>query len=376
MVRKKVGTITFHVAHNYGAMLQAYALPVALKELGYDAEVIDYRFPYIYNWGYVEGRKQLIENNGFIKGNLKWLKRYLKGVYSPLKKINKFNYFREKIIPHSKKVYEKKDAMSNMEYDAILFGSDQIWNEELTDGVASEFFGDFKCLEKTKKIAYAASCGKSHFTNQYKDLYYSFLRDYSAIGVRESGFMKSLTEDGFNAKTVLDPTLLLASSNWNNMVRKSKQYIKPPKEDYLLVYVFDEEESFYNVVDKLAEKYNLKVVVVAYDKKTVTEKYSVLTECGPSEFVNLIANAKMVITTSFHGTVFSVIYHKDFYCIPHPKYHERTDCLLEMLKLEDRNIKEYNKIDNVKKIDWNEVEEILERERKNSIKFLKASIGE
>jgi len=374
MVRKKIGTLTFHVAHNYGAMLQAYALPIVLQDLGYDAEVIDYRFPYIYKWGKVENYKNLTKSNGVIKGTLKWGKRLLKGNYSPKRKINKFNFFRENVMSCSDVIYSKKEELKNMEYDAILFGSDQIWNENLTDGLATEFFGDFTCFSKTKKIAYAASCGKSCFSTNYKEIYCSLLKDFSALGVREQGLVNFLNENNLKAELVLDPTLLLLSSKWNEMVKKTKQYIKIPKEEYLLVYVFDEDDSIYTMIDKLASKYKLKVVMITYNKIKIRDSYCIIDECGPAEFVNLIANAKKIVTTSFHGTAFSIIYHKDFYCVPHPKYHERTDSLLYMLNLQDRNIKNINDVENKEPINWKNVERILNKKREQSIDFLKNSI--
>lgn len=374
MAIKKVGTITFHIAHNYGAMLQSYALPVAVKKLGYDCEVIDYRFPYIYKWGAIDYLKELKDKYGFIGGTLRFIRRKLWGYYKPHTKKDKFNRFRDNIISHSKRIYYSKDELVNLDYDAILFGSDQIWNDDLTDGVASEFFGDFSCLDKTKKIAYAASNGTGYFKDDVKDLYYNYLKDFYAIGVREDNLAQSLKSDGFDAVTVLDPTLLLQQTEWDKMLKKANTDIPIPKEDYLLMYVFDEGDSVYEIAKTLAEKNNLKIVVIAYKSKKVTEEFTVFTECGPGDFVNLISKAKIVVTTSFHGTVFSIIYHKEFYCIPHKLYHSRTDSLLNSLDLSQRNIESLDKIKSVTKIEWNIVDKLLEEKREMSLNFLKQSL--
>lgn len=371
---EKIGILTFHVAHNYGAMLQAYALPIAVRDLGYDCEIIDYRFPYIYNWGIVENWQDLIKKHGLLIGTLKWGNRKIRGVYSSEKKINKFNIFREKYIIHSSKIYSKKEELNNMQYDAVLFGSDQIWNDALTNGKATEFFGDFSCENKIKKISYAASCGKRDFTPEYKKEYLKLLKDFSNIGVREHGLAESLIKEGLNAKSVLDPTLLLDKPKWDSMIKFTNKKKTIIEDDYLLVYAFDEDENLYNFVDEIAKKNNLKVVVISYEKKDIMDKYFVLEECGPIEFVQLIANSKMVITTSFHGTAFSIIYNKEFYCIPHPKYSERTDSLLSMVGLLNRNIKGYDKVYENKKIDWDKVNKIICEERKKSIDFLKEAI--
>lgn len=372
--KKKVGTLTFHVAHNYGAMLQAYALPEAVKSLGYDAEVIDYRFPYIYEWGKVEKLNDLVQKHGWIGGVLRWVKRYLKGNYNPGLKINQFNYFRDSVMRHSAKAYMSKEELNNLEYDVILFGSDQIWNEQLTDGVATEFFGEFSCLDKTKKIAYAASNGQNKFPDELKDIYYPLLKLFSGLGIREEGLKDSLLQDGFKAVNVLDPTLLLSQEDWDEMIKNTPTYIRIPKEEYLLVYVFDESDYIYDWIKKLADERNLKVVVIAYSIKEIIKDFTVYTECGPAEFISLISNAKMVITTSFHGTVFSVLYHKDFYCIPHPKFHERTDSLLNILQLQDRNLSALDMIMEHEEIPWEEVDKILKDKRRESLEFLKNTI--
>lgn len=372
--RKKVGTITFHVAHNYGAMLQAYALPIAVRMLGYDCEVIDYRFPYIYQWGKVESLRELVTAYGYIGGFLRWMKRLLFGMYFPWNARNLFNAFRDKVIYHSEKAYFSKKELKDLKYDAIMFGSDQIWNSELTDGIATEFVGEISCQNTTKLIAYAASCGRIEFNEDEKRAYYPLLHKFSAIAVRERGLADSLKKDGFLVQQVLDPTLLLSRSDWDEMISKTKSYIRMPKKKYILVYVFDEQDSLYSYIDKLAMEYQLEIVVVAYKKKRITNKYKVYTRCGPGDFVRLIKQADVVVTTSFHGTVFSILYQKNFYCIPHPKYRERTDSLLEVAGLKKRNVNDISCGKRQVEINWTQVEKRLDEERKASLEYIKNAI--
>ncbi|MGN0550989.1 MAG: polysaccharide pyruvyl transferase family protein [Acutalibacteraceae bacterium] len=376
VLKKRVATMTFHIAHNYGAMLQAYALTAAVRKLGFDCEVIDYRFQYIYKWGRVDYLKELKHKFGFIGGLLRYCRNLCLGNYNPHIKKNKFNCFRDKVIPHSKKTYYSKDELVNLDYDAILFGSDQIWNEELTNGLATEFFGDFPCLEKTKKIAYAASNGIGYFKDDVKQLYNNLLKDFYAIGVRERDLAKSLNSYGFNAVKVLDPTLLLGQEEWKYMLKKAYKDISVPKEKYLLIYAFDEDDSIYEIAREIAKKYSLKIVVIAYEAKKVTEEFTVFTECGPGDFINLFYNANAVLTTSFHGTVFSIIFHKDFYCIPHKLYHSRTDDLLDSLNLSQRNINSYDKLKTAANINWDAVDAVLEKEKEKSLDFIKNALSQ
>ncbi len=369
---KKVGTLTFHIAHNYGAMLQAYALPKAAQKLGYDCEIIHYCFPYIYGWGHVEHLPELCKKHGLVRGSLRYAKRLVKGAYDPRSKRNKFESFIYKTMPLSKRAYHSADELKYAEYDAILFGSDQIWNASLTDGIAKEFVGCFDTSKKTRKIAYAASCGRSEFTKEEKENYYPLLKDFYALGIREKGFCNSLCKDGFPAQKVLDPTLLLTKNEWEVLATAKKYKKSLPKKDYILVYAFDEDRSLYSFVDSLAEKYGLDVCCIAYKKTENNEKYRVYTECGVEEFLALINGATKVVTTSFHGTVFSIIFEKDFYCIPHPTLHERTDSLLSELSLEARNGFPSGV---VKDIDWEKTGKLLEEKREESLSFLREAIG-
>ena len=113
--------------------------------------------------------------------------------------------------------------------------------------------------------------------------------------------------------------------------------------------------------------------MVAYKEKSAMRGMKVRTNCGPLEFLSLFFFAKHIVTTSFHGTVFSILFHKDFHCIPHPQYHERTDSLLEMFGLENHKVNELAAFHDIE-TDWETVDEILEYKRNISISFLKGAL--
>lgn len=372
MGTKRVGVLTFHMAHNYGAMLQAYATPIAIQSLGYDCEVINYRFAYIDNWSRIEYLDELVRRYGKIGGFLRYIKRAAKGGYNPNTARSKFSYFERNVIPHSEEIMET-DGLNNLPYDCIIFGSDQIWNSNLTDGIASAYVGDFRVFDNTRKVAYAASCGNSDFNMDCKRKYLDCIRDFYSVGVRESGLATTLVNNGIEVELVLDPTLLLTKDKWLDMVNKVPGKIEIPN-NYLLVYVFDEDEKIYDFSKKIAKEYGLNIVVIAYEQKEILRDFQVYTNCGPGDFVNLIANAEFVITTSFHGTVFSLLMQKEFYCIPHPKYHERTDSLLKLVNLENRNIYNLEQLPNKEQIDWQMVNATITMHREKSYEFLKKSI--
>ena len=368
---KKIGTLTFHMAHNYGAMLQAYALPTALRKLGYDCEVIDYRFPYIDRWSRIDRWNDLTARHGLIGGSLRYMKRLATGYYMRDDMHAKFDHFERKIIPHSKKVYRSKDELNNMPYDVILFGSDQIWNSTLTNGVAEEYIGGFECLLGTRKIAYAASCGTSDFQPESREIYEKYLQDFYSIAVREAGFQKTLCSRGIQAECVLDPTLLLTADDWTKLLLPQN----PAGTDkYLLIYAFDEDEALYDLARSYAKAHDLQIVVLAYRQKDAMHGLKVITDCGPLEFLTLFAGAEHTLTTSFHGTVFSVLFHKAFHCIPHPKFRERTDSLLQMLNLADHIVEEMVELRDVE-TDWKVVDALLNRQRDASIAFLEQALS-
>ena len=136
----KVGTMTFHMAHNYGAMLQAYALERAVSLMGYSCEVIDYRFPHIDHYNCIWDYSDYIQRDGRIIGALKYYKRCLSGGYKNISELHqKFDCFMRKSLNLSKKAYFKKELLNEAEYDYVLFGSDQIWNPDLTGGIVPEY---------------------------------------------------------------------------------------------------------------------------------------------------------------------------------------------------------------------------------------------
>lgn len=367
---KRIGVLTFHMAHNYGAMLQAYALPTAVQKLGFACEVIDYRFPYIDSWSRIERWNDLIERYGLFWGGMRFVNRMLHGYYSKRNMHIKFDAFERNMIPHSEKIYRSKAELNHMPYDAILFGSDQIWNADLTNGIAEEYIGGFECFAGTRKIAYAASCGRSDFQEESRDVYDNYLKDFYAIGVREESFRKTLFSRGYDVKCVLDPTLLLTADDWKKIIPEKKTV---HLNNYLLLYAFDEDETIYDLTREYAKKHGLEIVVVAYKEKSAMRGMKVRTNCGPLEFLSLFFYAKHIVTTSFHGTVFSILFHKDFHCIPHPQYHERTDSLLEMFGLENHKVNELAAFHDIE-TDWETVDEILEYKRNISISFLKGAL--
>lgn len=359
----RIGTLTFHSADNYGAMLQAYALPTAVQNLGYSCEVIDYRHSAVTKGVEVEWPKQLLKRYGVVRGTLKALNRWHLGWFDPKRKDIKFNRFMEKKLPLSKTIYRSADALSVAEYDAVLFGSDQIWNPDITKGFAPEYFGEpFGC----RKIAYAASSGTDTLPEEGVER----LKAFSAVGVRETGLARTLQDHGVNAQVVLDPVLLLTKEQWRKLEAPLPKGLTPGK--YILVYTFD-EKAVYKQARKIAREENLPMVIVRWCG--CHERFSdmiQLPNCGPEEFVTLIDNAAIVCTSSFHCTAFSVLFEKRFYCCTPKDFGSRTNSLLEQVGLLACRVEDGESSE--KAPDYQQAEEKLTALRRESMAFLKRAI--
>lgn len=369
----QVATMTFHVAHNYGAMLQAYALPIAVRKLGFSCEVLDYRFPYIDQWTGKWSCKDLQQESGIIKGMARWIYRSLFGYYREQTQAQKkFNHFMHHKMILSHRAYFNVESLRTVDYDAILFGSDQIWNPELTGGVASEFLGDFVDYKKTRLISYAVSCGRSYIPEEYEPQMLPFIDRFHSLGIREDGFTQWLnTKYGYSAETVMDPVFLLDKKDWDVLLEGMRDIIKEP---YLLIYAFDVSESVYDLARCIANKYGYKLVSVCYNPQDNHKDMLQLADCGPMEFLWLLRNASFVCTSSFHGEALSIVFRKDFYCIAHPVYGQRNRDLLKLLGMDDRLIEEEWCGMDIKPCDYSLSEKLLAKEIDKSMNFLRKSI--
>lgn len=342
---KKIGITTFYNAINYGAFLQCFALQELLNDK-YDAFIIDHKNEKIsghYNLIKTKNIKSIIRSIIFFKKN--YLKR--KNFNKCIKKYLKFGSIDDK-------------------YDSVIAGSDQIWNIKLTGGIDQVF--TLKEFKETKKISYASSIGQEELIQENKDIYKGIVDEIDYVSVREESAQKELNKiSAKKIKVNIDPTLTLTKEVWDKYTTKNKI-----KDDYIFSYFVGATNENYNVLNSFSEKMGMKVISYSENPK---EK-NIIKKCyedNPFEFITKIKNAKYVFTSSFHGTVFSIIFNKEFICmLPKTKANRIID-LLEKLGLQNRAIKtidDLNKIDLNKKIDYKKVNKKLDELRKDSIDWL------
>jgi len=374
----KAGILTFHYAHHYGAQLQAYALMKTILSLGVDCEIINYV------------RKDNIEGSALFRKGLS-ARALLSNAdtlinYGRLKKrYLRFESFVRDDMKLSEKFYGsyaelKEDAPS---YDIYVCGSDQIWNpliyRERTFDPA--FFADF--AQSGKRVAYAPSFGSGSIPDDKREQLKKYLDKFDCLSAREEQGAKIIQDiTGRDAITVLDPTLLPEGEQWEELA--SEPVIDEP---YLLCYFITDARKYGKFVQMLEGKYGLPVVSLCGARRVVPQtRYKVL-DAGPREFLSLFRNASAVCTDSFHGTVFSINFKKEFYCFESPKKAEkaadsRLNNILSRLGLlsclYSSNIEPREFADRISGtaglIDYQQVDNKLREERRLSVNFLKEAL--
>lgn len=351
----KVGIVTFHRAHNFGAVLQCLALKTVISNLGYDASVIDHRNPEIEQCYAI--KQPIPDGLGTILKVKKWISKYLT-YYRRISRFFKYDSFINKYIlsPDSNLPTEK--------FDCIVWGSDQIWRWDI---IKDDMFYWGDCgSEKPRKITYAASAGK---INDCFDQNLNYLKRFDAISVRETVLKNHLLSKGISSVVTLDPTLLLSPKEWERILQISKYEEKP----YLLVYSMRERKKVIGIARQIAKKENLDIIEIfnSYvSPKNIMNKYS---NGGPMDFLSLIHDASIVVTDSFHGTAFSVIFNRQFITVRlNDGLDSRAEGLLKSIGLCERMKQDSKGYETW--IDYTIVNEKLDRLKTFSINYLKENI--
>lgn len=358
----KIGIITFHKANNIGAVLQASALVTFLRNENYEAEIIDY-YP---NNG--------IPDNLIIRNILRKIKRKVQNrKYRPIiEKERRFtDYIKEEYKISDTTYYGDSEIKANPpKYDILISGSDQILNTTLS-GTSTSYYLDFD--NNTKKISYASSFGRKEISKGEIELIRNELPKFSALSVREQSGMDIIyNEIGIKPTLVVDPVFLLDSSEWKSRCNNS---VKLP-EKYIFVYSMEASEPLEIVVQQIKKEGNLPVIVVRGGEKTGRIEGNEDFTCGPKEFLRYVKDAEIIVTNSFHGTAFSLIFKKKFLCIAHSKRNARLEGILtltenekKLIRMTDKNIEFSDYI-----INGEDAYKHLEGTIENSKNYLKQSL--
>lgn len=370
----KIGLITFHNSYNCGSMLQTFALCHMIKQMGHEVKVIDFSS---------KGQKKLysVFNRSIsVKSAIKNIIMLL--CWRRVKRnYESYECFKTSEFPLTRKSYERCEELSDTGYDIVVTGSDQVWNIIIEDGDDAYFL---PWVHKAKKVAYAPSFGAKNIMVYASDpkRYAEYIKSFSYLSIRENNgakWIKDLT--GIDAPVIIDPTLLLGQEEYDAITSK---LLKLPT-DYIFYYSPSYQKDINKLVASVSRKYGLPVI--AFNTKTFYTKGMFFTDMtlpeleNPYTYLQLIKNATMVITTSFHGTVFSSIYKKTFWTIKNGGMFTTDDrvlTLMQNLDLEDRLIKiEFDgTFDYMKKKDYSRYDQLLKAEQEKANGYLRMSLSQ
>ncbi|EOO04992.1 hypothetical protein IAW_05810 [Bacillus cereus str. Schrouff] len=286
--------LTFHFTTNYGASLQSYALYKYLKNKKLNVKVVDYRSENM--------KDRLYWTRALKKGNINAL------IYSPIIALRKlkFKRFNNKYITFSNRCSSIQDIQDLPSPFAFICGSDQIWNPEITNGLDDAYFANFE--SPAIKVAYAGSVGKDEISDDLAVDLVDRVDQMNYIGIREKYLQNKLYSHGYkNITHVLDPTFLISKSCYQQILKPTKQ------NNYVLIYAMSNTEKCIEIGKYIAKIHNLKTILVKGIKKKGVD--DVAMSPSPEQFLGLIQNADFIITSSFHGLAFSLIFEKQFYCV-------------------------------------------------------------
>lgn len=386
-MKKSIGIITIFKANNYGAELQAYATQRTLRDLGYQAELIDYLF--YKNPAHRPSR----ESRPWVRQNLKerlkdWVLYRLAGpLYECIgslcstkmrERLASFKRFHQQHSHLSTTYHSLHDLQAaTLPYDVYIAGSDQIWNPNMGTSL-SPYFLDF-APDTARRISYASSFGVSEIPASCTDTYRRGLARLDRIACREAQGVKLVRQlTGREAVQVLDPTLLLNASQWRAI---GKDQLCPPKGKYILIYNIVELEPIYRLALRISKETGWPVVKLCKRGMMLEERPGVqnLPEAGPQEFVSLIDQAALLLTNSFHGCAFALNLNTPMWVVVDAarSNNSRMESLLALAGQTDRLLDSHCDVDRLaynRPMDFTYTNQALEAERAKSLQYLTEAI--
>lgn len=382
---KKLGLCVRYDCNNYGSMLQIYATQKIIHSYDWDYDIIRYDKKEISF--YIKNLSRLL-NPYFMKGKItRFKKKLFLKKYPDVDKNNKnrlleFQKYRESYIgPFTETIHKYKDLMEfSKKYDAVMVGSDQLWTPA---GIKSKFYNLLFVPDNVRKISFATSFGVNNIPENQKLLTTEYLSRIDYLSTRELNGKRIISDlTGRKASVVLDPTLMYDAANWN-VFFDNKKVINEP---YIFAYYLGDNLTYRDKVEEFSKMKGLKVVTCpfmdCFVKRDITFGDEALYDIGPDDFLNLIRNAEYICTDSFHGTVFSILYHKQFITFNRTNSSDkqtrnsRIDSLFSLLGIEDRRYRGgtiISQIDNI--IDYDAVDSKLKNLRELSKAFLAEALG-
>ena len=368
-----VGILTFHNAHNYGAVLQAYALRTKLRKMGHEAHIINYRNESVEN---VYPKKLKLYRNYIGRRDIvfPWRWNELFGKLAVRRQMREawkrrhdgFNDFINTVLLEGKLDKVTINDLVNMDIDFFICGSDQIWTSNLSGGLDPVYFLDFKT--QAKKISYAASRKTEDIPAKEQSYFIRCLAELDCISVREKNLSKTLSLlCKKQIDVTVDPTLLLNSDEYNQISSEPNE-----KEKYVFMYALQADKILRECAQHAANRLGVKLIELYTRLPAGHGKRNCLADISPSEFLSYYKNAEYIFSHSFHGTIFAIIFQKNFYSVY--EKDSRKDNLLDILELQSRHIYSIAEVDVDASVDYVSVNRLIDSYREYSINFLSSAL--
>lgn len=372
----KIAILTLPLNHNYGGILQAYALQTTLERMGHEVVVLDVnRYPVI----------KL--HKAILAYPLRLFKRYIKGDKRIFirrediirKRNSYFCKYTERFIRKNinRLEYNSLESLSKLKLDALVVGSDQVWRPIYYKPIENAFL-KFAEYWNVKRIAYAASFGtdKWEYSSQQTELCKRLVKKFDIVSVRESSGVELCKNFlNVNALQVLDPTMLLSKEDYINLIDRKNPNMEDNKQ--LLIYILDSNADKQKIVDYIAENKSLKKnyvgVQVFNDALPLNQRIQPPVE----DWLQSFMNAEFVVTDSFHACVFSILFNKPFIAIGNiERGMSRFISLLSIFGLLNRLIDEKTNPTDIlsQNINWKDVNSILQKKKEESMVFLSTKL--
>lgn len=379
---KKIGIITYFYYYNYGTMLQGYALQKVMEREGngnFSSEIIDCRYGEkdLSFWYYfkIRVRRFFIYFTEIKKVIATFKKRDLTNARYREENNQKrqlFDAFVKQCCCMSENTYRQSSDLYPQPpiYDIYVTGSDQTWSPKI--GLRDSLFLGFAPKDKIK-ASYAPSIGVAAYTPEEEQFVREHLRGYQFVSCREKHGAEILQKlSPVPVETVLDPTLLLRAEEWREIALKPDQL---PKK-YILCYFIGERMYYRDFAKQLSKQLNLPLVFIPGSNTDMKTENHLVWKSGPREFLGLIDNAEVVLTDSFHGTIFSINFRRNFYSFIKHEGAKAMDNMriidiLGRLGQPDRLLTEYtgNKIAYTP-VDYSKTDSLLQAEREHSESYI------
>ncbi len=351
----KILLVTLHSQNNnYGSVLQANSLYRFLCDLGHEVTILDY---------------QPFYSNGITNFKMLLRKAVTNTLFLPhyISRTRKFNEFiqHQHLTKRCKKFDELKEVSQG--YDLLMIGSDQVWNPSYMCGRDPAYTLQFS--DNPNKISYAASVGTSDIAEEDIKSLINNIREFKFVSLRENASAELLRNNGrSDAQYVLDPVFLYDEEHYESIETA------PGESGYILAYIMNKEPLIEEIVQEAASRYKKKIIQVGgFMSKCKSDVF--YRNAGPSDFLGLIHKADFVITSSFHGTAFSHIYHKNFVVVMPPSNSLRIENILHTAGTEDRiaeSIEDVALLDRAP--DYRVIDRRINDMREKSIKYLYQSL--